>query len=341
MSILGICGNGYSGSGAVLDLLKEYDNCVDICGEKEFMFPYIPDGINDLYYHVSMCPARFQSSDIAIKRFRETINRLIDSEYSSNAAAMHAATDKFLDKVVQVEWDGYWTIDVMEQYRNLFRYVMFRLRRKAYSLSKQKIPMIKQRKMHLSVTPENFTENAKIYLEEIIKAQGDIDLKEQNVVLNQPFPSNNPQPFMDYFEDPKCIIVSRDPRDTYLLLKKVQSFNARWFPHDDVDSFIEYYKLLHKDLHKLKEKDNILLLRFEDLIYNYEESVSQIESFIGNLLHHSNPKKYFNPEISKNNTQLFELYTNYSEDIKKIEKELFSYLYDFSDKGSISHENIF
>ena len=146
---------------------------------------------------------------------------------------------------------------------------------------------------------------------------------------------------MEYFEDPKCIIVSRDPRDTYLLLKKVQSFNARWFPHDDVDSFIEYYKLLHKDLHKLKEKDNILLLRFEDLIYNYEESVSQIESFIGNLLHHSNPKKYFNPEISKNNTQLFELYTNYSEDIKKIEKELFSYLYDFSDKGSISHENIF
>ena len=205
MSILGICGNGYSGSGAVLDLLKEYDNCVDICGEKEFMFPYIPDGINDLYYHVSMCPARFQSSDIAIKRFRETINRLIDSEYSSNAAAMHAATDKFLDKVVQVEWDGYWTIDVMEQYRNLFRYVMFRLRRKAYSLSKQKIPMIKQRKMHLSVTPENFTENAKIYLEEIIKAQGDIDLKEQNVVLNQPFPSNNPQPLWIILKIPNAL----------------------------------------------------------------------------------------------------------------------------------------
>ena len=342
MAIVGVCGNGYSGSGAVLDLLREYDNCIDVCGEKEFIFPYVPDGVNDLYYHLSVCPARFQSSDVAIKRFHDTINRLIDSEWNTGVSnKMKCVTEKFLDNIVQVEWNGYWAIDVLEQQENIVKYVLFRLRRKLYSLTNQRFPMIKERKMNLSIHPEKFMQFAKAYLMELLAAQREIDCYEKNLVLNQPFPANNPEPFMKYFDNAKCIIVYRDPRDTYLLLKNVQNYNSRWFPHDNVDSFITYYQLLHDSLQQLKENKDILVIRFENLIYNYNSSVLEIEKFIGNLGNHIMPKKYFLPDVSKNNTQLYKHYTGYNDDIMSIEKNLSSFLYDFSDKECVYNKSIF
>lgn len=70
--IVGVCGLGYTGSGAVLDLLKEFDENY-VIDAMEFALAYTPDGLEDLEYHLVKSPSRYFSSDIAIKRFKNYI----------------------------------------------------------------------------------------------------------------------------------------------------------------------------------------------------------------------------------------------------------------------------
>lgn len=71
--VVGLCGFGYSGSGAVFDLLLEYTG-LRVSKDCEMSFLYRPDGLTDLHYHLTH-PARFFSSDYAIKRFRYKIHK--------------------------------------------------------------------------------------------------------------------------------------------------------------------------------------------------------------------------------------------------------------------------
>ena len=89
--------------------------------------------------------------------------------------------------------------------------------------------------MRLSIKPSDFFAITRSYLNSILKHYN------KTVFLNQPFPANAPLLSMKMFgNDTKAIIVERDPRDLYVLLKKIVKPN--WFPYEDVDSFIAYYK---------------------------------------------------------------------------------------------------
>ena len=50
--IIGVCGYGYSGSGAVCDFLHEWDSCSCCPMDMEFSLLYIPHGIQDLEYQL-------------------------------------------------------------------------------------------------------------------------------------------------------------------------------------------------------------------------------------------------------------------------------------------------
>ena len=65
--IIGVCGLGYTGSGAVIDLLKEYSG-LQVEDKDEFGLVFRPDGLQDLCYQVTH-PRRYMSSDMAIHRF--------------------------------------------------------------------------------------------------------------------------------------------------------------------------------------------------------------------------------------------------------------------------------
>ena len=68
---IGVCGNYAAGSGAFLDLLYEFDD-TQLLIKKEFMFTYLPDGIEDLDYHINNYHKYF-SSVVAINRFRKLL----------------------------------------------------------------------------------------------------------------------------------------------------------------------------------------------------------------------------------------------------------------------------
>ena len=119
-----------------------------------------------------------------------------------------------------------------------------------------------------------------------------------------------------YFGNFRCFVVLRDPRDQFFDLLK----NNHLFL--DFDSCItgglqeiygegrmgaikynvEAIKARYRAVKKLKEHSNIHVIKFEDLVERYENTVRFIETVTGMTeTEHVLKKKYFNPGVSKKN----------------------------------------
>ena len=98
-------------------------------------------------------------------------------------------------------------------------------------------------------------------------------------------------------------------------------------PSDDVESFIEYYRLLREDQPYLQENPRILSIKFEELVYEYDETTSKINAFLN--IKNDYPKTIFAPERSAANTNLIRRFPELQDDINKIEKALPQYLFPF------------
>lgn len=124
----------------------------------------------------------------------------------------------------------------------------------------------------------------------------------------------------------KAIVVDRDPRDLFLINKYKDKIP---FYSTDVESFISEYKQARERI-KCVSDNKVLFLNFEDLIYDYENTVKKIEFFL-NIKSNSHDKSvcYFDPCLSIENTQLFNVCEEWKEEVSLIEKELRGSLYNF------------
>lgn len=328
--IIGVCGLGYTGSGAVLDFLKEFEEN-QVIDEVEFSLAYFPDGLEDLEYHLVKNPSRYFSSDVAIKRFRNYYKSMCSPRsWYKNATnnQFFTLSEGYIESLIQARWQGIWAFDWVEAnwwQKNIKYRLIGRLQHISDKISKRYWSFLPEREMCLSIRPENFYELTRKYIKDIFLAAGLND--EKNIVLDQPFSGDNPEKSFVFFENPRAIVVDRDPRDLYLLAKKVILSKGRFMPSDDVETFVKYYKLLRAS-HDSHISQGILKIRFEDLIYEYDKTTRKIIEFIG-LKTHNYPKKYFDPDISRNNTQLFRKYTRFDNEISYIEHELKEYLFPF------------
>lgn len=330
--ICSISGYGATGSSAVIDLLKEYNN-IQLIDDIEFKYSYMVDGLQDLEYHLVKQFSRISSGDYAIKRFIESTN-------SIKTPFVHKILDKkiflkirdeYINSLIQCSWWGMESRDYEDG--NIIKNIYL------LGMKKKILPFIYEnrtrknwkhspcRKLYCSVQPEHFYEKSKKFINDILLAKG-FDLS-KDIFINQAFEGNDPINSFPFFNNPKVIVIDRDPRDVYLLTKIYGSMGeSRWCPRDNVDDFIIYYKAAHKKKHE--DTEDILRINFEDIIYDYDKTVSTIEKFCKlNSNEHINIKKYFNPEVSINNTQLFLRNEKFANDIKKIEELLPEYLYDF------------
>ena len=107
-------------------------------------------------------------------------------------------------------------------------------------------------------------------------------------------------------------------------------------------AFLLYTQLRTIHHHSLpsyeSEDPDILRIQFEDLIYNYESISSTIKLFLGLPTKTDNEFRFFVPQKSLNNTQLFQRYSEFKQDIEKIEQALPEYLYPF-DRFELSPKN--
>ena len=106
--IIGVNGYGYSGSGAVIDLLKEYKE-IQVLDKFEFQWLHQPDGIFDLEYQVVENKGR-QNSNAALQRFiRNSRMRPAFALQLATMGKFHKISKEYIQNISLVEWKGYCT----------------------------------------------------------------------------------------------------------------------------------------------------------------------------------------------------------------------------------------
>lgn len=339
--IIGICSYGGTGSSAVVDLLKEY-NELQVLGNAEFQYAFQPDGLEDLEYHLVKQHSRHMSGDVAIHRYLNSTIKWADTPLvhkTIEPKKFKKITYNYINSLIQGKWIGIDNTDYMTKnvlYNSIvlgFKKVVFPIFEK---ITKKSWDIWPARDIYLSINPKEFYEKTQIYTTELLKAAGASFNKP--VVLDQPFEGDAPEQSFPFFKNPKAIVVDRDPRDLWILAKYAGNWTGegRFMPRKDVKTFVEYYKELRENS-KRSGSRNVITINFEDLIYEYDITTKKIEKFL-NINKHNDPKKYFNPTISINNTRLMDRYPKSQKDIKYIEEELPQYLYDFDKYEKVNYD---
>ena len=335
--IIGACGFTGSGSSAVSDYLKEFQS-VNVFDRMEFILSHSPDGLEDLKYQLNDHCSKYSSSEVAIHRFRQNVDAYIIERIRSFKAKRRIGelTDQYIKDISQVTWGGCGSADIQLHPSKVSRFIFQKAR---FLVTKMPLK-IKTRwnvypahTMYFAAHVKNFDDITMKYVHDVLSALG-ADFSKP-LVLNQPFSGTSPQLAFPFFDDPFAIVVDRDPRDLYIstVMSYVRHKGCYQIPSRDVEKFATYYRMMRDD-HLYKQKnDRILVVRFEDMIYQYESTTSSILKFCG-INRSDHYKQFFFPEKSIVNTQTFKRFPDLLQDILYIEKHLSDYLYDFERFGS-------
>lgn len=329
---------GYYGTGssAITDLMKEFSNCHSF-GDYEFNMLYYPGGISELEYYLVDNNFRM-TAGYGIERFKKNIKFLAGGKYFLKRYSAYFGddfkrlSDEYINSFIQAKYKGNWFQHEVEMssFRRLLTYVL--PRRIQFFFKKrfgntESAPYIIKKDMYSSfVTKQEFKERTQTYLTKLL---GTLDKKNEYeyIAMDQLFPPSNIERYFNYYPNVKVVVVDRDPRDIYLLNKR------RWkgvgpLPLD-LDTYIKWYRTIR--LHKKTEvfdTSKVFHISFEDLIYDYENSLEKLYAFFGiDKSKHTRKGQFLKPSVSIKNTKLYVDNTEDAEDIKRIEEELSEYLY--------------
>ena len=330
------CASYYgTGSSAVTDYVSEFRG-VDSLTNDEFRFIQDPDGIDDLRYHLVDNHNRHNAGH-ALKRYK----KLVDF-YSGNALGRKysiwfgeqwkSISYEYIDSLVDFSYKGWWMYDLYDKGKIYYfrkRIINYLLHKTVWKGNPDRVfNTMKHEITYCShPTEKEFITKTKLYIEKLFSTVA--SSTDSTIMVDQIVPPSNIKRYSCYFEDIKVVVVDRDPRDLYCCEKYLWKDGI--IPYDDVKVFCEWYKYTRN--HRLHEvyENNVLLIQFEDLIYRYESTTAQLREFLGlKESDHYRMGFVFKPEVSINNTQLWEKYPGSEKDIKYIENELNGYWYDYS-----------
>ena len=328
--IIGACGFSGTGSSAICDYLKEFDENL-VFDSLEFNLPYIMDGLQDLRYHLHEGGMRGFQCRLAIKRFLILCNSIsMKSIQRATHGIFRELSKKYVESLIQFEFAGRYRDEKL--FRTLvdkayMKFGIYKCIAKIENKTSKELCVYPLQQIPFSVYPGNFEEKTKKYVRDILNAMGSDETK--NTVLDQPFSGNDPAAAFSFFDNPKAIVVDRDPRDIYVLMKDFwRPSGFRAIPADNPRDYCLFHRRLRENMPYKRPNPGILCIQFEDMVYQYEETTKRIKVFCG-LENAESKRKSFFPEKSINNTQVFKRYPQWEEDIRYIERELPEYLYPF------------
>ena len=350
VAVTSYCGTG---SSAVIDLLSEYSSCTTngLIRYEHIPF-YTPNGIFDLEDKL-INGVDIHRTDEAIKSFKKEMNKLSKNNFGwfgsyekMYGKEFNTLVDEFLSELncfnIKGEWYG--------QYKGV-RFSLIKVilqlgakiiqNRKIHKWGRQYI-ISGNRKMVVSFPSEDeFCRAAKKFVKGYLDMIG--QNLDKNIIYDHLVLPHNAYRIPNYFDDDfRLIIVDRDVRDMYALSTYVwpKIHSSAPFPKE-CNEFIEFWRRM-KSCEKFIDDKRIFRLRFEDLVYNYEDTVRKIEEFIGlEANDHVNKKKLFDPEKSIKNTQNFTITDNLINDAKLIEDKLPEFVYEFPYEIRTSIEEAF
>ena len=144
--------------------------------------------------------------------------------------------------------------------------------------------------------------------------------KSDSLILDQLFAACKieTEHFRKYVPNLKQIMVYRDPRDIYCICQRL---DLSWMPHDTVEHYIEWVRMAYSNFDK--GSSSYTTLRFEDLVLDYDKTVSMLENLL-NLSpeQHYRPKACFNPDVSIKSVKEWTREPQYKADFIKIKEAL-------------------
>jgi len=327
--LITIQGCGYSGSGALVDLMSEFDNCTVIGyhdpadtkmqvtdNQFEVDFMRLSGGILELERVVES--NNIFIKDAAIKRFI-TLSEFISVHFGSKYASKYLEiTRAFVKSLIDFSIDDmhsmpfnphYVAEDIVKANVCSFESPFIRYPNKKYNAYFLK-----------DISKIEYVSLAKKYIHEVLS----IISSKKYLVLDQFLADTDPDISnkLKYFDDMRIILVYRDPRDVYATAIKL---NVNWIP-SKVSDFIKWYDLMCVRFVNVNHP-NFLAIRFEDLVNNYDKTVMSVLKFIGaDKSNHVAVKDFFDPQISIKNVGLYKQYYD-REEIKVIEQELKQFCY--------------
>jgi hypothetical protein len=323
--IVDLSGYMFSGKTALSDLLREFDSLSVPHYHQEFDLIRVPNGLGDL---LATIESRSQIRiNYAINKYQSLIKSqlyppgnlskfwryggFLDLVYPG----IEEKTKMFVDSITTFEWEQRTPFMISEI--NPFNIMINKITSK---LSGEIAwPKVKTRLIDCDI----FYPNVQAYLLSIINPN------DENVahIIHNGLEPYRPSTYFKLFTDIKCIIVDRDIRDIFMtsvLYSKGFNNNVKTYKNisgaHDAKIFIEK----QKKMRNFKDNfPNILRINFEDLVFNYENTIKTIINFLSiNLSDHKNKLKFFNPDLSKKNTRMWINQSEYRSQIKLIEKEL-------------------
>ncbi len=321
-----------SGSSALTDLVAEYDSVKDLT-DYEFRFLHDIDGVSDLEFHLVECHNRHNAGH-ALKRFKKLSKFNAGKWFNSRFEPFFdnkymKLTNEYIDELVDFQYKGWWFYDIFDKgpYRYYFYSFMDKILKKI-TFGKRGI-LRKEYTLCAHPSEEKFLEATKKYTSALMRAAN----KENKPYLeiDQLVPSQNINRVLRYFEDDVYVfVVDRDPRDVYALAKYVWGYDI--CPTGTVEEFCDWFLYNRKSGKKeVLDEKKVIKIRFEDLIYKYDETKARIEEFVGLTgAEHTAQFAKFNPKRSVHNTKIWTKYCSEG-DIKVIEERLSEYLYPFDE----------
>lgn len=321
---------GYHGTGAgvIDDLFREFDNVEQGKYECESRMLQDPGCVSDLEYYLVENPHRLNSG-YAIKRFldyvkktRRTYNKIFGSKWEQ-------ISEDYAKSLVKFEYNGYWFADIWHlnpllRFYHLFRRALNKIKPKSLKEPSyyDYFPWIKS--YHAVLTEEDFLCKTRKYVNELCAAMSN-RADAEYIMLDQIMPPNSTERYLRYIDDVKVIVVDRDPRDLFISHSRGKD---HVLPKDAHQFCVQYRDTRNK--YGNIDSNKVMYVRFEDMIYNYEEMTKKVMTFVGIApVHHTAPRTYFNPDRSIRGTRMWEKYPEFASSIKIIEQELPDFLYEY------------
>ena len=329
---------GYMGSGssAVTGLISEIEGFDADQGTFEYVFLHCPNGVFDLEDKLLLGNNALRS-DEALRTFRATMKQLFDKNYwwvghyNVNLCPQFMQyTEEYIQSLIQYRPAFFWYWQENADWKMILKLICKRMVKLA-TLGKVNLPKpLVYKDVAVSyVQPEEFYEKTGAYLQKLWDAMG---LDKRNLILDQLLLPFNLHRVEHYFKPGqlKAFVVRRDPRDVFITNKYIWPSQAEQVPYPtDVHEFCKCYRSL-REMEKESTYEGVCRIRFEDLIYDYDNTAEKIYAALGvDAKDHKNKKTKFDPARSIENTQLFRAKPEFAEEGEIIARELAEYLYPF------------
>ncbi len=309
-------GLGYSGASAIYEFLQQTNFFFDPFPNAEFSITYDPGGIMDIDTCITnkFTPNR---TKVVFDQFKRNIkfytNKSNSLKPGKNLKINNYDFDKilyeYLNSIIDLNYEGesFYLRHNNPKLVNFFKKLALKFNKKIKG------------QMFLFCNEDKFKEKTSDLFKKLFILNNE---EKKDVIIDQGGTIWNPYSSTIYFDDPRCLIIFRDPRDIFSEFKLKSSFS---YPGKDVNVFCSWYKKIISQINENEtKKSNILKLNFEDFILNHKDTVNLISNHISTNINPENVK--FNLSKSKKNISRY-IQDLSKEEILIIEKELKNFLY--------------